>query len=109
MYETTEAGPSTYIPPHIPHDTPPTTQPTGGLSETAADAEQDRTITEEGESPVSDFYCSHIPRVTDCLFGVRRHDPETPTMSGSRRVPAGCGYGQKRMGGSGCSQATRPQ
>ena len=59
-----EAGPSTLAPPPIPHVGPPTPQPSGGISETTADAEN-QTISEEDKAPVSDFYCSHIPHVTE--------------------------------------------
>ena len=64
----------------VPHVGPPTPQPTGGLiPETTADAEQDQTDTEEQEVPVSNFYRSHIPHVTDWPFGIRR----SPSAQGS--------------------------
>ena len=44
---------------------PPAMHPSGGLSETTADAETNQTSTEEDVTPVSDFYCSKIPRVTE--------------------------------------------
>lgn len=85
MHENAEVGPSTQPPPPvpydtrpttqplppIPYDTRPTTQPTGGLSEATADAEQTKSFTEEDGTPVSECYCSPVPRVTDCLFGDR--------------------------------------
>ncbi|KAF9648629.1 hypothetical protein BDM02DRAFT_2210417 [Thelephora ganbajun] len=78
---TVEAGPSTRMFLPILCDTPPTTQPTGGISETTADAEQAKTITED-EAPVSNFYCSPIPRVTDCLLDVRHPKPGAPVEKG---------------------------
>lgn len=71
-YRNAEAGPSTLIPPPVLYVDQPTLQPSGGLSETMADAETTQTIPEEDRIPVSDFYCSHIPRATDWLSGVRR-------------------------------------
>ena len=41
------------------------------ISETTADAENTKPITEEDKVPVSYFYCSHIPRVVEWFFGVR--------------------------------------
>ena len=66
-----EAGPSTIVPPHIPCVGLPIQQPTGGISETTANA-ANKKITEEKEAPVSNFYRSHLPRVTKWLFGVKR-------------------------------------
>ncbi|KAF9779728.1 hypothetical protein BJ322DRAFT_1086105 [Thelephora terrestris] len=61
-----EAGPSTVTLPQTPYVGSPTPEPTGGfIPETTADAENDQHITEEEEAPVSDFYRSHIPHVTD--------------------------------------------
>jgi len=51
----TEAGSLTQIPLPVRHDALPTTHPTGGLSETAANAENKQTLTEEDEFPVSNF------------------------------------------------------
>jgi len=56
-----EAGPSTQAPLHAP----PMPRPSGGRSETTADAEIDQTFTEEHRATVSNFYCFHIPRVTE--------------------------------------------
>ena len=57
------------------------TQPTGGLiPETTADAETEQSHTEEQEVPVSDFYRSHVPHVTDWSFGIRR----SPSAQGSK-------------------------
>ena len=53
--ESTVAGLPTHVPLPVLHYVPQTIQPTGGLSEKAANAEQKQTITEEYESPVSDF------------------------------------------------------
>jgi hypothetical protein len=83
-----EAGPSTLALPPVPYVGPPTSQPSGGISETTADAETKETITEEDEAPVSDFYCSHIPRVTESLFGVRSpSEPGSPTAKDDRALP----------------------
>jgi len=60
-----EAGPSTLAPPPIPYVGPPTLQPSGGvISETTANAEV-QTTAEEDKAPVSNFYCSHIPRAIE--------------------------------------------
>ena len=68
-----EAGPSTLLPAPVPYVGYPTLQPSGGMiSETTADAEKEPTTTEEDKVPVSNFYCSHIPRVVERSFGVRR-------------------------------------
>ena len=82
LCENTEGGAVTQILPTIPYNTSATTQPTRGTSETAADAEQNKKITEENESPVSSFYCSHVPRVIDCLFDVRHPGPGAPAGKG---------------------------
>ena len=59
-----EAGPSTLAPPLV---APLTIHPSGGSPETTADAENNEIDTEEDEAPVSNFYCSHVPRVTERL------------------------------------------
>ena len=82
MYGNAEAGPSTRLPPPIPHSTWPTIPPTGGESETTADAEQNQSVTEEEETPVSDFYCSPVHHVTDRLSGVRYPEPDAPAAMG---------------------------
>lgn len=64
-YWNTEAGLSTVVAPPAPYLTPPTTNPSGGISEATADAETNKTITEEDQAPVSSFYCPHIPHVTE--------------------------------------------
>ena len=75
-----EAGPSTLVPSPSPYVGHPTQQPSGGMiSETTASAEIMQTTTEEDKVPVSKFYCSHIPRVIECSFGVRRpNGPSAP-------------------------------
>ena len=70
-YGNAEAGPSTLVAPPVPYVGLPPTQPSGGISETMANAKTENTVTEEHRAAVSYFYCSHIPRVTECLFGVR--------------------------------------
>ena len=115
VYEETEVGPSLYVPPPIPHDATPTMIPAGGIPKTTAHAEHKQSNTEEQESPVSDFYCSPIPRVADCLLDVRRPRPGVPVAKGShapivggpKRVPASYGNGRRCMGDSGCSQVIR--
>jgi hypothetical protein len=60
-YINAEAGPSTLPPPRIPFVAPSITKPSGGHSETTADAEKMQTNTEEYKAPVNDFYRSHVP------------------------------------------------
>ena len=58
---------------------PPTLKPTRRLiPETTADADTNNTLTEEEESVVSDFYRSHLPRVTELL--VRRQKRKRPRL-----------------------------
>jgi len=64
-YAYAEAGPSNLPLPLVPYTAPPATHPSGGISETTVDAENSQTITEEHATPVSGFYCSHIPHVTE--------------------------------------------
>jgi hypothetical protein len=90
-----EAGPSTLIPPPAPYLTPQTTNPSGGTSEATADAENNQPVTEEEEAPVSSFYCSHIPRVTERSFGVRRPDAHAMTASDISKICIGCVPGRK--------------
>jgi hypothetical protein len=59
-----EVGPSTLPPPNDPSVGLPTPQPSGGISEMTVDAEN-QPSTEEGQVAVSNFYRSHIPRVSD--------------------------------------------
>jgi len=97
----TQAGPSTQVPPPTPYDAASTAQPTGGHSETSADAEQNNQGTEEDETPVSDFYCSLIPHVTDFLLDLRRLEPgapvarvhHAPTANAPRGPHIGCESG----------------
>jgi hypothetical protein len=60
-----EAGPSTPILSRIPSVGPPIMQPPGGIPETTADAEKDQTHTEKDKTPVSHFYRSHTPHVSN--------------------------------------------
>ena len=72
-------------PPYVP---PPRLKPTGGLiPESTADADTDEKITEEEESVVSDFYRSHLPRVTDS--SIRRQEREEPRLPGGKRKVRG--------------------
>jgi hypothetical protein len=107
-----EAGPSTLPAPLVPYVEPSTLQPTRGISETTADAERGNTTIEEDKASVSSFYCSFIPRVTGCSFGIRR-----PKLSIPARVRQGSsvtrtntsspgGKGQFEIAASGRSAAT---
>ena len=82
-YVNAEAGPST-LPGPIPSDVgQPMTQPSGRSSETAADAATTRHNTEENKAQVSNFYRSHILRVSDWLSGVRsQRRPGHPRAKG---------------------------
>ena len=64
-YGNAEAGPSTLVPPLIPHLAPLTTPPSGGIPEATANAEYNQLTTEEDRAPVSNFYCPHIPHVAE--------------------------------------------
>ena len=66
-----EAGSSTLAPPFVPYVGLPTPQPSGGISEMPADAGINNTTIEEDKVPVSNFYCSRIPHMTESLSGVR--------------------------------------
>ena len=70
-HRNTEAGPSTPVPLPLPYVGPPTPKPSGGISETPADAKKNQSDTEGDKGPVSKFYCSHIPHVTEWSSGVR--------------------------------------
>jgi len=94
-----EAGPSTLVAPPAPRIDPPTPQPSGGTpdSETTADAETQQT-TEEDRTPVSNFYWSHIPRVTEWLFSVRHPSgPGSPAARGDY-VTTVYGWGEEVAG-----------
>lgn len=56
-YRDAEAGPSTLMAPQGPYVDLQTLQPSGGISETMADAAMTQATTEEDETPVSSFYC----------------------------------------------------
>jgi len=67
-------------------------QPSGRGSETTADAEN-QTSTEGHRATVSNFYYSHIPRVTEWSLGVRSPSgPDSPVARG-KYAPAACGCG----------------
>jgi hypothetical protein len=83
------AGPSTMVPQLVPYVNLPMLQPSGGISEMTAYAEATKFITEEDKVAVSHFYCSHIPRVTEWLFGVRRPSgPGAPAVKDRLESPA---------------------
>jgi len=113
MYGNPEAGPSNKASPPFPDGDWQTAQPTGGTPETTADAEQNQTTTEDDEIPVSNFYCSPVPHVTDRLFDVRHPEPGAPVAKGHHALTASeiagtcanCRYGRKLSGGLGSSQA----
>ena len=94
-----EAGSSTLAPlavPLIP-------QPSGGRSETTADAEF-QTFTEEHRATVSDFYCSRIPRVTEWSLDVRSPSGPGSPMAKGKYALAVCGRGGTVTGcATGCS------
>jgi len=99
-----EAGPSTLR--FIPYVVPPTLQPSGRtISETATNAKQTKTTTEEHKVPVSNSYCSHIHHVTERSFGVRRlsrpSDGVAATACRCRRVLPTCATGRGSGWGSG--------
>ena len=56
----------------------PPVNPSGGTSETSADAETNLTNTEENAAPVSNFYCSRVPRVSERVFGARSSALQAP-------------------------------
>ena len=70
-YRNAEAGSSTLAPLLVPYVGLPMPQPSGGISETPADAGKNNTEIEEDKVPVSNFYCSYIPHMTESLSGVR--------------------------------------
>ena len=77
-YTNTEAGPAYFAPQPAPYTSHPPTNPSGGLSERTADAEQANNITEEEEIQVSNFYCSHVPHVTEWVFDIRNPGAAQP-------------------------------
>lgn len=79
-----EAGSSSFVPQHITYMAQPPTNPSGESSEAMADDENPKTFTEEHAAPVSNFYCSHVPRVTEWVFGVGRQGPSQG--QGSRSI-----------------------
>ena len=84
-----EAGPSTLMLPPTPYVDQRRSHPPGGISETTADAVTTNQITEEDRVTVSHFYCSHVPRVSEWLFGVRNPSgPDSPTVEEGRAPPA---------------------
>ena len=89
-----ETGQSTLTSPLVPYVGPLAPQPSGGKSETTADAENEQTDTEETR-PVSNFYCSHFPHVTEWSSASvdqanqARPSPRT-TAPASRTDAAGC-------------------
>ena len=101
-----EAGPSTlvstFVPPPTPYIGPPTPQPSGGISETTADAGSNQTIIEEEKIPVSSFYCSHVPHVIEWSSSVRpprrlgalaAKDDLARTVCGRKKLPTNCAPG----------------
>ena len=92
-----EAGPSTLAPSLVPYSGQIIPQPSGGYSETTADAEKNETATEESEVPVSNFYCSRIPHVSELSFGVRRsRSPFVNTACRCRGTQVTCVSGCSR-------------
>ena len=70
-YKNAEAGSSTLAPPLVPYVGLSMPQPSGGISKTPANAGQYNKDTEEDKVPVSNFYCSRVPHMTESLSGVR--------------------------------------
>ena len=70
-----EAGPSNPVAPSIPNVASPPTDPSGGISEATADAENTDSNTEENVTPVSNFYCPHVPHVPERAFSARHGVP----------------------------------
>ena len=100
-----ETGPSTLVPLQDPRVGTQTLLPSGGLSESAADAATTQTFTEDNEAAVSNCYRSRILRVTDWSFGVRSTSRRAlPTVRGclvvSRGRPShtGSANGQRTRG-----------
>ena len=90
-YRNVEAGPSTLVASPVPYVDLSTSQPSGGIPETAADAETTQTITEEEKTSVSAFYCSHIPRVVGWSLDVRYPDKlGFPAAKEHREPGSGC-------------------
>ena len=88
-----EAGPSTLVPPHVPYVGLPITQSTEGISERTANATNNKSAKEKKEAPVSNFYRSHFPRVTEWLFGVRSpNGQESFVVKGSHVVTGSSWY-----------------
>ena len=87
-YANIEAGPSNFVPLYTTYMAQPFTNPSGGSSEATAYAKHTNTFTEENAAPVSNFYCSHVPRVTESVFDVGR--PGSPHPQGSRSVRRPC-------------------
>jgi len=112
-YGNAEAGPSTLVAPPVPYVDLPPTQPSGGISETTANANTNQSTTEEHRATVSHFYCSHIPRVTEWLFGVRNRSGAGFPAAKEKYAPLVCRVGQLVAGcvaGCGAGGAgTRPQ
>jgi len=94
-YGNAGAGPSTLVPPLVPYIGPPMPQPSGGISETPANAEQTQTNTEEDKVPVSSFYCSHIPHVIEWSFGVRQ--PNGPGAPVAKENPVATADDRREM------------
>ena len=101
-YRNAGAGQSTQTLPPVPYVSQSMSQPPGGISETTANAEKNQTPTEEDKVPVSSFYCSRVPHVTEWPFGVSRlSGPDAPaakdhlalTACECNRMRANCATG----------------
>ena len=86
-----EAGPST-PPGQIPPVDKPTTQQSGGSSETAADAASTQSNKEENKTPVGSLYRSRILHESDWLSGVRspRRLEHQRAKEKYARIASGC-------------------
>ena len=71
-YTDIEAGLSYFAPQPTSYMTHPSTSPSEGSSEAAADVKHPNKNREEEVTPASNFYCSHVPHVFEWVFDVSR-------------------------------------
>ena len=82
-YANIDAGPPYLVPLHTPYMAHPSTNSSGGSSEATVNAGNTTKFTEDAV-PISNFYCSHVPRATESVFDVGRSGASHP--QGSRSV-----------------------
>ena len=95
-----EAGPSTLVPPHVPYVDSPIPQSTEGIFKRTANATNNKSVKEKKEAPVSNFYRSHLPRVTERLFGVRSPNGQESFVVKGSHVVTGTSWYLLRAGWS---------